>query len=614
MYKDRIEKILENVEKPVRYLGNEWNSVHKDLDKIEVRFVFAFPDVYEIGMSHLGIKILYHLLNEKDDIFAERVFAPWVDMERELRESGIPLFSLETREPLKNFDFIGFTLQYELSYTNVLNMLDLAQIPLLSAERDENHPFIIGGGPCAFNPEPLADFFDFFVIGEGEQVILEILDLYKTWKKGKGDRRQFLRQAAGIRGIYVPHLYEVLYNEDGTVRQVKPVSSDIPWKIEKRIIGDLDKVYYPKKLIVPFMNIIHDRAMLEIFRGCTRGCRFCQAGMIYRPVRERSVEVLKRLGNELVDNTGYEEVSLASLSTSDYPYLEELTQALLDDFRKRGVSLSLPSLRIDSFSLKLAQQVQEVRKSGLTFAPEAGTQRLRDVINKGVTERDLLESAADAFKLGWHNIKLYFMIGLPTETYDDLDGIIEIAFKLIDLYKDISRADRRKLRLTVSVSSFVPKPFTPFQWEPQFTIDELKKRQEYLKKGLKHRAVSFSWHESELSFLEAVFARGDRRLSKVVYKAWLKGCKFDSWSEHFKFFHWMEAFKDCGIRPEFYAYRIRGYDEVFPWDHIYPGISKEFLIREHKKALKGNLTPDCRIGHCTGCGVNKLQGGKYCAD
>lgn len=614
MYKYEIEKILEKVEKPARYLGNEWNSIHKDLSNIDVRFVFAFPDTYEIGMSHLGIKILYHLLNEQKGVYAERVFAPWLDMENELRERKIPLFSLETREPLINFDFIGFTLQYEMTYTNILNMLNMAEIPVFSKDRDNDHPFIIGGGPCAFNPEPIADFFDLFVIGEGEEVILELIEAYKLWKNTQGDKDAFLKIAADIKGVYVPSFYKVYYNSNRTVKEIKPKDNGIPEKVEKRVIRDLDNAYYPSRFIVPFMQIIHDRAMLEIFRGCTRGCRFCQAGMIYRPLREKSIETLEKQGKELMENTGYEEISLVSLSSGDYPYIEPLTEKLLDAFKTRGVNMSLPSLRIDSFSLKMAELVQEVRKSGLTFAPEAGTQRLRDVINKGVTEKDLLECVKGAFELGWHNIKLYFMIGLPTETYEDLDGIIDLAYKIVRIYEDASEAKDKRLKLTISTSSFVPKAFTPFQWEPQFSIDELKNRQEYLRKRLKHRQITYNWHMRELSFLEAVMAKGDRRISEPIYKAWLKGCKFDSWSEHFKYQLWMDAFKECDIDPEFYAYRRRDYEEIFPWDHINPGVSKEFLTREHRKGtVEAEPTLDCRFGPCSACGIKKLQGGRYCA-
>ncbi len=615
MYKDEIERILEQVEKPARYIGNEWNSIHKDLRDIDVRFVLAFPDTYEIGMSHLGIKILYHLLNEQKDVYAERVFAPWTDMEDELRKKDIPLFSLETREPLTNSDIIGFTLQYEMTYTNILNMLDMAQIPVFSNERDNDYPFIIGGGPCAFNPEPIADFFDFFVIGEGEEVLLELIEAFKLWKNKQGDKDEFLKIAADIKGIYVPSLYKVYYNSNRTVKEIKPINNNIPEKVKKRVIQDLDNAYYPSRFIVPFMEVVHDRAMLEIFRGCTRGCRFCQAGMIYRPVREKSIETLEKQGRELMYNTGYEEISLVSLSSGDYPYIEPLTEKLLEAFKTRGVNMSLPSLRIDSFSLKMAELVQEVRKSGLTFAPEAGTQRLRDVINKGVTEKDLLECVKGAFELGWHNIKLYFMIGLPTETYEDLDGIIDLAYKIVRIYEDVSEAKDKRLRLTVSTSSFVPKAFTPFQWEPQFSIDELKNRQEYIRKRLKHRQITYNWHMRELSFLEAVMAKGDRRISEPIYKAWFKGCKFDSWSEHFKYQLWMDAFDECDIDPEFYAYRRRDYEEIFPWDHINSGISKEFLIREHRKGtVEAEPTLDCRFGSCSTCGIKNLQGGRYCAN
>jgi len=611
LYNNEIEKILEQVNKPARYLGNELNSVHKDLNEVDVRFVFAFPDTYEIGMSHLGIKILYHLLNEQKDIQAERVFAPWTDMEALLREKDIPLFSLETREPLINFDFIGFTLQYEMSYTNILNMLDMANIPAFSKDRKKDYPFIIGGGPCAYNPEPIADFFDFFVIGEGEEVILELIEKYKIWKNKQGDKDEFLKTVANIKGIYVPELYKVYYNEDKTIKEVKPLTKNVPDNIEKRFISDLDSVYYPSKFIVPYMGVVHDRAMLEIFRGCTRGCRFCQAGMIYRPVREKSMETLKDQGEKLIADTGYEEISLVSLSSGDYSHLEPLTRNLLESFKRKGVNISLPSLRLDSFSLKMAELVQEVRKSGLTFAPEAGTQRLRDVINKGVTEKDLLECVEGAFELGWHNIKLYFMIGLPTVTYEDLDGIIDLARKIVKIYKDTQKPKENRLKLTISTSSFVPKAFTPFQWEPQLSIEELRNRQNYLRERLKSRQITYDWHKGELSFLEAVMSKGDRNLSQPIYNAWLKGCKFDSWAEHFNYGFWMEAFKECNIDPSFYAYRSRDYEEILPWEHINPGVSKKFLIREHRKGtLDAKLTSDCRIGPCTACGIRDLQGGE----
>lgn len=614
MYLEQLDDIIASVIKPTRYLGNEWNSIHKDLKDVEIRIALAFPDVYEVGMSHLGIKILYHLLNQQKGVYAERVFAPWVDMEKRMKENKIPLFSLETHSPIKEFDFIGFTLQYELSYTNIINMLDMSGIPLYSSERTEEHPFVIAGGPCAFNPEPLAEFIDFFVIGEGEEVILEIIEIYKEWKKNGGTRNDFLKKMTSIKGIYIPGFYEVEYNSEKTIEKVRPKIKEAPRKITKRIIKDFEDVFYPTRFIVPYMDIVHDRAALEIFRGCTRGCRFCQAGMIYRPVREKSVERLSDLANEIVNSTGFEELSLVSLSTSDYPFLQELVEKLTDRFRGMGVNLSLPSLRVDSFSLKLAEELQTVRKSGLTFAPEAGSQRLRDVINKGVTENDLKESLTAAFEAGWKTVKLYFMIGLPTETEADLEGIASLAEKVVFLYRKVNNGSKKGLKVTVSTSSFVPKPFTPFQWEAQNPLNQLKAKQKYLKDRIKDRAVRYNWHEATASHLEAVFARGDRRLCKVLVKAWEKGCKFDGWSEHFKFDKWMEAFRECNVDPEFYANRKREYDEVLPWDHIDAGIDKNFLIREHKKALKGELTEDCRFNRCSACGIFRIDGGNYCVN
>jgi radical SAM family uncharacterized protein len=603
------DEILKSVEKPSRYIGNEWNSVHKDPGSIDIRFAFCFPDTYEVGMSHLGMKILYHLLNERNDTYCERVFAPWVDMEAKMREHGIPLFALETHHPVKDFDFIGFTLQYEMSYTNIVNMLDLAGIPILSEERGANQPFVCAGGPCAYNPEPLADIIDFFILGEGEEIINEVLDVYTSWKKEGASREDFLNRIVSIEGVYVPQFYNVEYNSDGTVARIVPKNRKYPEKARKRIIKDIDKVYFPDKIIVPFTDIVHNRIMLELFRGCIRGCRFCQAGFIYRPVRERSPERLADLARKLENSTGYEEISLTSLSTSDYTGLPALTEELLKDMEQRKVNLSLPSLRIDSFSLELMEKAQKVRKSGLTFAPEAGTQRLRDVINKGVTEEDLINSVTIAFNGGWNGVKLYFMMGLPTETYTDIEGIADLGNKVADVYMDIPR-DRRgkKLSITISTSSFVPKPFTPFQWEAQDTMDMLREKQRFLKGKIKNRFIAYNWHDPELSFLEAIFARGDRNTGKVLVKAWEKGCKFDSWNEHFKFNSWLEAFSECGIDPSFYANRKRDYNEVFPWDHIDIGVSKKFFIRENERAYKGETTQNCRAG-CSGCGAAVFGGG-----
>ena len=603
------DDILQSVEKPARYTGGEWNSVKKDFSSVGIRFAFCFPDVYEVGMSHLGMRILYHLLNEREDTCCERVFAPWTDMEAKLRENHIPLFSLESREPVGSFDFIGFTLQYEMSYTNILNMLDLSGVPLLSRDRKEGHPFVCAGGPCAYNPEPLADFVDFFMLGESEEIIKEVMDAYKEWKKESVSREAFLNKIVGIEGIYVPGFYEASYNEDGTIRSVAPVNPVYPEKIRKRIINDLDNTYYPEKIIVPYTSIVHDRIMLELFRGCTRGCRFCQAGFIYRPVRERTPGRLGEMARKLESSTGYEEISLTSLSTSDYSGLQKLTTDLIEEMEPKKVNLALPSLRIDSFSLDLMDKVQRVRKSGLTFAPEAGTQRLRDVINKGVTEEDLLNSVGLAFKGGWSGVKLYFMIGLPFETMEDVEGIASLGLKVVNEYFKIPREQRgKKLEVTISTSSFVPKPFTPFQWEPQDNIDTLTQKQRFLKGNIKDRHLRYSWHDPELSLLEAVYARGDRRTGKVLLRAWEMGCRFDSWGEHFKYDAWMKAFEECGIDPAFYANRKREYTEVFPWDHIDVGVSKKFLLRENKKAEKGEITPNCMTS-CSGCGASVFEQG-----
>ena len=603
------DRILKKVEKPTRYVGNEYNSVHKDIDKVDVRFAFAFPDVYEVGMSHLGMKILYHMLNEREDVFCERVFAPWVDMEEALRENEIPLFSLETKDPLSMFDIVGFTLQYEMSYTNVVNMLDLAKIPLLSSERKEEHPFVCAGGPCAYNPEPLADFIDFFVLGEGEEVLHDIMDAHIRWKKEGGNRQTFLERISQITGIYVPQFYDVTYNEDATIKSVTPNNEKAPLKIKKRIVKDLDNVYFPEKIIVPFMEIVHDRIMLELFRGCTRGCRFCQAGVIYRPVREKTPETLLQKAEALEKSTGYEEISLASLSTSDYTALENLTEGLLALGEKEKVNLALPSLRVDSFSVDLMKRVQNMRKSGLTFAPEAGTQRMRDVINKGITEKDLMKSASLAFEGGWSNIKLYFMIGLPTETLEDVEGIADLAYKVLDVYFAIPKEDRNKgINITISTSSFVPKAFTPFQWCAQDSMEVLIEKQKHLASKINRRQIKYNWHDATLSFLEGVFARGDRKLSKVLLQAHQKGCRFDGWHEYFDMDKWMESFKACGVDPDFYTARVREYEEVLPWDHIDIGVTKKYLMREAEKSQNGETTSHCRE-KCHGCGAQTFEGG-----
>ena len=607
-----LDRILNKVEKPSRYIGNEYNSVHKDLDGINIRFGFCFADVYEIGMSHLGMKILYHLLNSKDDIYCERFFTPWVDMEDEMRKNNIPLFSLETKTPAKEFDFLGFTLQYEMSYTNILNMLDLGGIPLLAKDRDDSYPIICAGGPCAYNPEPLADFIDFYMLGEGEELMIEVMDVYRTCKETGKTKDEFLKEIAEIEGIYVPKFYDVAYNEDGTIKSFTKNYDKALDKVKKRIIDNFDNCFVPDNIIVPFMEIVHDRIMLEIFRGCIRGCRFCQAGMIYRPVRERSPEMLLSLAERLIKNTGYEEISLSSLSTSDYTSLAKLTDGLLELTEKEKIGLSLPSLRLDNFSLELMQKVQKVRKSGLTFAPEAGTQRLRNVINKNITEEDLQNASQTAFSGGYGTIKLYFMIGLPTETEDDILGISKLADEVVSIYKHTPKEVRNKnLRVTVSVSSFVPKPFTPFQWFGQNSKDELHKKQMLLKDAIKNRYVSYNWHDATLSILEGVFARGDRRLSSVLIEAHRLGAKFDSWHEFFSPSVWEEAFKNTGIDPDFYNARERDYEEILPWDFIDVGVSKKFLINENEKSKQEITTPNCRE-KCAGCGVTHAFGGGFC--
>ena len=606
---DRIDELLMQVEKPVRYVGGEFGSIEKDASQVEVRYAFLFPDTYEVGMSHLGMKILYHTINKRPDAWCERVFAPWVDMEEQMRSHQIPLFALESRTPISEFDLLGITLQYEMSFSNILNCLDLAGIALHADERTEG-PFVICGGPCAFNPEPLAPFVDLFVLGDGEKSTHDTIDVYKAWKRSGLPRSEYLKMAAQIPGVYVPSLHEVAYNPDGTISSVRPKpGSGVKPVIFKALVNDLTPADYPEQLIVPYGEVVHNRIMLEIFRGCTRGCRFCQAGMIYRPVRERSMDRLLELAEKLVNATGYDEISLMSLSSGDYSCLPELAHEMVSKFIEKRVAVSLPSLRIDSVLKDTLKETQRVKKTSLTLAPEAGTQRLRDVINKGVTEENLMDTVRDAFEQGWSSVKLYFMLGLPTETDEDVDGIADLARKVTQVYFSLPKGQRAPgLRVTVSASVFVPKPFTPFQWAAQDTMERVIEKQQRLKAALsKIKGVDFKYHAPQLSFLEATFARGDRRMAQVLERAWKLGCRFDGWSDQFDFEKWMKAFEECGVDPAFYANRPRNLNEVMPWDHLDCGVEKRFLLSEWDKAQKAQVTRDCRQG-CVGCGMKRYEG------
>lgn len=609
MQLQQLDHILMRVQKPSRYTGGELNSVMKDKNAVSIRFAFCFPDTYEIGMSHLGMKILYSLLNHREDTWCERVFAPWVDFEEALQQENIPLYALESLDPLSDFDVIGFTLQYELSYTNILNMLKLGGVPVLAKDRPSLKNLVVAGGPCACNPEPLVDFVDLFMLGEGEELMNELMDLYRASKEANESKAVFLQKAAQLEGIYVPSLYDVTYNEDGTVAQIT-AKGGAPKTVKKRIIRDFDKVFYPENFIVPFMGTVHDRAVVEVLRGCIRGCRFCQAGFLYRPLREKKPGTICAECRDLCESTGYEEVSLSSLSTSDYSDMESLLTELFDYTQTRHINMTLPSLRIDNFSEELLEKIKAVRKSGLTFAPEAGTQRMRDVINKNISEEDVMHSCRLAFEGGYSSVKLYFMIGLPTEAEEDIRGIIELAQRVVDLYYHTeNRPKGQSVNVTVSVSTFVPKPFTPFQYEPQDTFAQIEEKHRILRDAVTSKKISLKYHHSDASVLEAVFARGDRRLSQVIYKAFQKGCTFDSWDDQFHYDRWMEAFKECGLDPAFYANRRRSFDEVLPWSHLDYCVSEAFLQRENKKAHEASVTKNCRM-QCAGCGANTLVGGK----
>lgn len=607
------DEILMTVEKPARYIGGEVNAVMKDKDQVDIRFAMCFPDVYEIGMSHLGIQILYDMFNRREDTWCERVYSPWPDLHKVLKEKQIPLFALESQDPVKKFDFLGITIQYEMCYTNILQILDLSGIPLSAEDRTMDDPFVIGGGPCTYNPEPLAEFFDLFYIGEGETQYFALLDLYKEWKNSGKSRQDFLKTAAQIPGIYVPSLYEVTYAEDGTIAKMKPICPEAPEKVKKQIVMDVTNTFYPEKPVVPYMKATQDRVVLEIQRGCIRGCRFCQAGMLYRPTRERDLEMLKKSAYAMLKNTGYEEISLSSLSSSDYSQLGELVNFLIDEFGSKGINISLPSLRIDAFSLDVMSKMQDIRKSSLTFAPEAGSQRLRDVINKGLTEEVILDGAGQAFEGGWNRVKLYFMLGQPTETEEDMKGIAWLAEKISERYYEVPKEQRNgKCQIVVSTSFFVPKPFTPFQWAQMCTKEEFLHRAYVVNHEIKEqknkKSIKYNWHEADVTVLEGILARGDRKVAKAIRSAYEKGCLFDSWGEYFHNDLWMEAFAQTGVDPDFYTVRERSEEEVFPWDFIDIGVTKKFLLREWKKAHEEKITTNCRQG-CSGCGAATFGGG-----
>ena len=607
------DEILLNIEKPARYIGGEVNSVMKDKDKVDIRFAMCFPDVYEIGMSHLGIQILYDMFNRREDVWCERVYSPWTDLDKVMREHQIPLFALESQDPVREFDFLGITIQYEMCYTNILQILELSQLPLHASERTDADPIVIGGGPCSYNPEPLADFFDIFYIGEGETVYDELLDAYKEWKKSGKSRREFLESAAEIEGLYVPQFYDAAYNEDGTLLSFTPNNTHAPGRIKKQAVMEVTDSPYPMKPVVPFIKATQDRVVLEIQRGCIRGCRFCQAGMIYRPTRERNVEKLKEYARAMLQNTGHEEISLSSLSSSDYSELKELVTFLIDEFKDKGINISLPSLRIDAFSLDVMSRVQDIRKSSLTFAPEAGSQRMRNVINKGLTEEDILEGAGQAFEGGWSKVKLYFMLGLPTETEEDMREIARLSDRVARRYYEIPKDQRNgKCQITASSSFFVPKPFTPFQWASMFPAEEYTRRalivKDEFQAQLNRKSLKYNWHDAQTTVLEGVMARGDRRVGRVIEEAYRLGCLFDSWTECFDNDLWMQAFENTGVDIDFYNLRQRGADELFPWDFIDIGVSRKFLYREWEKAMSGEVTPNCRM-QCSGCGAASFGGG-----